>query len=88
MEEYAIYRDYQKVANYLRREQILWQESIRRKYDAEDLEGFKIMFPDEPKTEEMGNECLDDFIEREKYYDNPETAAQIRHLEKYGYFYK
>lgn len=56
-EEYAIYRDYQKAENYLRREQSFWRDSMKRHYDAEDLEGFKVLFPE---PEEIQEEFCDD----------------------------
>lgn len=86
-EEYAIYRDYQKVENYLRREQSFWRDSMKRHYDADTLEGFKHLFP-VPEPDGIEEEFFDEFIEAEKCYDNPQTQAQMAELERYGFFYK
>lgn len=84
MEEYAIYRDYQKAMQYDKEQKV---NQFNRQYDADDLEGFKVMFP-VPEPEEVEEDLNDDFIEAVKYYDNPETRRQLYELERFGYFYK
>lgn len=86
LEETTIYPDYQKSMNYLN------EQKARpvRHYDADDLEGFKLLFP-VPEPEDVQEEFFDagdDFIEAEKCYDNPQTQAQMYELERYGFFYK
>lgn len=83
-DEYAIYRDYQKATQYQDEQRV---NQFSRQYDADDLEGFKKMFP-VPEPEEVEEEFFDEFIEAERCYENPETQAQLYELEKYGYFYK
>lgn len=46
-EAFAIYRDYKKVMDYQQQQQI---NQFTREYDAEDMEGFKVMFPQEEKV--------------------------------------
>lgn len=56
MEEYAIYRDYQKVMDYQDQQRV---NQFCRQYDDEDIEGFKLMFPQEEKELEPTNEDLE-----------------------------
>lgn len=83
-EEFAIYRDYQKAMQYANEQRV---NQFSRQYDADDLEGFKVLFP-VPEPEELEEVINDDFIEAVKCYDNPDTQRQLYELERFGYFYK
>lgn len=73
IEEYAIFRDYKKALDYVN----------QQRYLNAYLPIITI------KQVEIEPENLDhDFTAREEFTENPETVAQLHHLEKYGYFYK